>query len=211
MVATAVSVSAYRYVVILFAGFLQRVGSPQNGILQLRDRLYRSIAGPDFLIDYYPWYIGADEIARMISELDAECEDLLLRRLRVMIVGFSWGGATAVQVCSRLARQGICVDQLTLCDPVARHGRLGWLRALLPWSRLVVPDSVLRLTVFRQRHPRFRPTPPFFFPGGQRVVSGANTRINGVFELDLEHWEMDSAPDFHRVVFAEANRLKGST
>ncbi len=127
----------FKTVILFVAGFTQR-RSPSNGIHRAFDRAYRTHADATTLVLYLPWLVDVGEIAAMLERLSTETyrESAGETRLRIVIVGYSFGGYTAVQICRKFATGPaslFVVDELILCDPVARWvGRSGWTRAAVP-------------------------------------------------------------------------------
>ena len=188
---------SYRSAILLFGGFTQR-RNPSNGIRAAFDDAYRRDANPRTRIEYFPWAVNPAEIAEDLYQLCNEAMRDEGTRPRIAIIGYLFGGATAAAVARHLwdiSPISFEVDELVLIDPVARwFGRFGWTRALFP-STIRVAPIVNRVRWIRQRNPRFRPPPPFFFPFSHNVVvkDAAYTEIIAPSELDDEHIEIDNA------------------
>lgn len=200
--------SAFRYLHHFYAGFTHRVGVTSNGVYAAFDDVYRRWAGRDTLVEYFPWYLNPAGIAKAIVDRDVQCRAVHGHRLRVHQVGYSFGGQTAVHVAAELkaiAADRLFVDELCLCDAVARCGRLGWIRAANPWSVIRIPTNVLDVRAFVQNNPRWRPRKPFFFPAGHHLRWGTCDVVP--MELDAEHTEIDNTESFHSVVRVQAERL----
>lgn len=196
----------FRTAHIMIAGFTQRVGRSSNGVYRLFDECYRRFASQSTLVEYFPWYVSPDDIANALLERSLELQHGEHRMLSIQLVGYSFGGQTAVHVARQLQARGHSVDHLTLCDPVARFGRLGWLRAANPFGEITVPSTVLNVQWFRQWSRRWRLTPPFFFPRSHDVrIEGRPTPI--AIRSDREHTDIDNDPRFHRCVLDTAERL----
>lgn len=197
----------FRTAHIFVAGFTQRVGRSSNGVYRLFDECYRRFASQSTLVEYFPWYIHPQHIAELTAERDRECQHQSGSSLRVQIVGYSFGGQTAAHICDELDARSVGVEHLVLCDPVARYGRLGWLRAANPWSVIHVPRSVKSIDWFAQRHPRWQMSPPFFNPRGHRVDwAGGEVVERRVYHT---HSNIDNAPAFHRAVMDAATVISG--
>lgn len=177
------SVAVQRWL-ILFSGFLQREDRP-SGFLRLFADLNRLHAGPTTRVELRSWRDDAARLAEFV---------FLLRNgesPRITLYGYSWGGAAAIEFAGELRRRGLIVEHLVLCDAVYRHRyALGQWRALVPWSRLVVPENVRRVTWFRQRQS---------LPRGHEVVAAdaAATRVDTPHTLLCDHCWCDDAPGFH--------------
>lgn len=211
-------VSSYRYAHILFGGFTQRVGRAGNGMFELFDELYHRFAAADSVVEYFPWYVNPRDVAHTLAERNEKCSENYGVPLRLQIVGYSFGGQTAANVCRELDqlpdKPAVTIDHLSLCDAVARCGRLGWLRAANPFGTIRLPRNIHNMGAFVQRHRRWRLAPPFFFPAGQRLVIdeasidvGAATLPIEPRELPMEHDEIDGAFDFRNSVLEWAAEL----
>lgn len=203
--------TAYRQFHVFGAGFTHRRSMASNGIATAFDDTYRTYASPTTLVEYYPWYIAPWDIARRIAQLNEDCLATYRERLKIQLVGYSFFGQTAANICRCLQEElpeypAVTIDQLCLCDAVARRGRLGWVHALNPCSTIRIPRNVRLLNAFVQRHRRLRLSPPFFFPAGHRIVrevctpAGYEWRDVDPWELDAEHTEIDNHPLFHNAV-----------
>lgn len=203
--------TAYRHLHLHHAGFSHRRATAGNGVNVAFDDTYRTYASSTTLVEYYPWYIAPWDIARRIAQLNEDCLAAYGERLKIQLVGYSFGGQTAANICRWLQDDlpeypDVTIDQLCLCDAVARRGRLGWIHALNPFSTIRVPRNVKWLNAFVQRHRRFRIKPPFFYPAGHRILREVPTlqdfawnRFDPI-ELDAEHTEIDNHPHFHAAV-----------
>jgi hypothetical protein len=111
------------------------------------------------------------------------------------IAGYSYGGYAAIELAQHLAKLGLPVRHLILCDAVRRFHVAKWF-SLTQWTKLTVPANVQACTYFRQSED---------IPAGHRVVaeSGRTRLIDGGF-LPLGHNAMDEAPEFHAACAAVA-------
>ena len=202
---------AYRYAHIFFGSFTQRVGRCTNGVYAAFDRVYRLYAGPQSLVEYTAWYLNPLDVAAALAERNEDCLRETKRRLQIQLVGYSFGGQTAVNVARELNDHGVRVDRLLLCDAVARCGRLGWIWAMNPKSKIHVPKNVTRVTWLHQTHPRVRLERPYFFPAGHSVIAESPLTISkGPYEIEHEHVDMDDACAFHKCVDFDAEWLHSS-
>ena len=81
--------------------------------------------------------------------------------------GMGWG---AIQLSRELQRRGMGVNHIVSCDGVYRHPyRLGAWRALWPWSTILVPSNVGRVTYFYQRRN---------LPSGHEIVAEDSDATN---------------------------------
>lgn len=211
----------YRYLHIFISGFTQRWGRAGNGLHDVCDQVYRRYAAPDTLVMYFPWYINPADIAARIAELNEACLAAYGVPLQIQIVGYSFGGQTAANICRALSEipdtPAVTVDRLCLCDAVARCGRLGWLRAANPFSKIVLPANVDRVSAFIQRHSRLQLRAPLFFPAGHRLFIERPVWIDEEIaidqqpiepcELDAQHTDVDNAEEFHTAVLSDAAEM----
>lgn len=196
----------YRTAIVFVAGFTQR-RDEGNGIHAAFDRVYRRQAGPDSLVLYFPWIVDPSEVANYLASLAKETMTRTGHRLGLIIVGYSFGGYTATEICSCLQKTTDVVDDLILCDPVARwFGRFGWTRAAMP-GRITVSPNVRRVRWFAQNHRRFRLLPRSFSQQSPRR-DGPETLLTGPQMIDAEHTDIDGDPTFQRAVDWHCGNLK---
>lgn len=111
-----------------------------------------------------------------------------------MLAGYSWGGYTAIKLAQQLAKRGLRVRHIILSDAVYRHHYwLGQWRALVPWTKIVIPKNVQEVTWFYQRQN---------LPRGHNIVAlNGKTIINpGISVHGITHKYMDDCDQFHEAV-----------
>lgn len=199
----------WRWIHWLFAGFTQKRSRRSNGVRTLFEIIAREWAGPQTLVEYYPWIVDPGELAALAAEINADSLHQTGQPVNIQLVGYSFGGQTAVQLAQALAGTGAEVDSLILCDPVRRRGRLGWLAAANPWATLSVPSTVRELRVLRQRNPRWQLAPPFFWPAGHEVKSAGSVKRTPDIALTgtATHLTIDNHGRFQDFVLDAADRL----
>ena len=170
---------------IVLSGFLQRAGDV-NGVVLIWNELRRLVHGrPDAVAQLHSWNANLVDLAELIARTRPSEE-----MPRVHIYGYSWGGQSAVNLARELGRRGVPVDRLVLSDAVYRHWyKLGWWRAFVPWLKIRVPDTVRRVTHFRQQQS---------LPMGH-IVQAENpglTTVDPVVLLRVDHKWMDDAAEF---------------
>lgn len=194
------SQSRYRAAITFFGGLAQR-RRPTNGIYQAFNRTYHRHAAGDVLVSYFPWLADPSDVAQALAR------ETVHGRLRQLIVGYSFGGHTAVELCEKLAAVHVPVDGLILCDPVARwHGRFGWSRALVP-STITIPANVQFVTWFYQENPLLRLTPPFLFPRSHTVRRTSVDTAMLYVRSGAEHVDIDNTERFQQEVDLMAGDL----
>lgn len=199
----------FRYVHLCLAGFTQRYCRHGNGVHALFERLYQRYAGPQTLVEYFPWYVDPGRIAGCLAELNDTSLSETGQPVAVQVAGYSFGGQTAAHVADKLVGTGARIDEMVLCDPVCRRGRLGWLAAANPLAMIYVPDTVRRLRVLSQSRPRWQLAWPPFMPAGHRVLSHGHVQREPDHDLtdSATHLTIDNHGDFHELVLDAAERL----
>ncbi len=172
--------------IICFAGWMQHEGKP-IGMVRLWDDLCREHNGPDTRVLFYRWDHPVGDIAELMWRLG--------RDANVMLVGYSWGGMTAVNLARQLCKRRVAVDQLVLCDAVYRHWYwLGQWRALVPRSVIYVPRNVRRVTWFRQN---------WTLPRGHVIKAESPARTGVGKPIPpvgfVAHKHMDDMDSFHQL------------
>lgn len=166
-----------RKVVSVFSGRLQAFGTPGSGLAEIEHQCHQIASGcPGMRSQLYPWDVDADDVAE--SRWRYRPSGGFQSHL---VVGYSWGGQTAVNFCRALLRRGeVVIVGLYLCDPVRRWRLPRGIRAipsLLGVGSLVVPDEVEYVFGVRQRAPRWSVTrcwynglADLYVPAGHDVV-----------------------------------------
>lgn len=165
--------------IFCMSGFLQHKGRP-NGITRLWRKLYAEFAGPDCVVDHHPWNFDPGRIAEFVWRYS---DNQALPK--VLIVGYSWGGSSAVKLAEQLQLRGIDVAEMILVDAVYRHKYwCGQWRAFWPWSRILIPSNVLHVSWFRQ---------DVSLPRGHRVIARNpdRTKIEEPVQLYVSHQYVD--------------------
>ncbi len=169
--------------IICFAGWMQHEGKP-IGMVRLWDDLCREHNGPDTRVLFYRWNHSVGDIAELMWRLGREAN--------VMLVGYSWGGMTAVNLAKQLGKRRVTINELVLCDAVYRHWYwLGQWRALVSGSVIRVPSNVKHVTWFRQR------VGPWLMGHNVQIPRLASPQpVIG----HVPHNRMDDLPEFHETV-----------
>ena len=170
--------------VTCISGFLQHKGRP-NGITALWNYL-RKYNSPTLVLDHLLWTADVEK------EAEFRWRYLDQRENKNVIVGYSWGGQTAVNLCEHLNDRGIQVDHLILIDAVRRlrPWLLRW-TAFVPFMRLSIPENVKEVTWYTQNNN---------LPKGHKVVAKnpRKTKIHERIDMPLQHTYAD---DFYPAHF----------
>ena len=168
---------------ILIGGFHQHRGDASNGLSGVRSDLLHKYGRGNGLSDvnYLPWYTSADHLSRYIHRNgDFRGEGVT----KLQVAGYSYGGTTAVNLCSALQDLGIQVQELCLIDPVKRRSIYpwGWLASLNRWAKIEVTANVQNLHWFHQSTS---------WPRSHAVMSHKTTAITS-HKLMLRHSAVDN-------------------
>ncbi len=174
--------------VICFTGALQHEGN-DVGVVRLWNELRTKHSSPDTCILLYSWDHSVDHLAELMWRL-VQLDSL---HANILVVGYSWGGMTAVNLCRALDRRGdLMVRDLVLCDAVYRHRyRFGYWRSLASWFTIKIPSNVCRVRWFRQYENRPR--------GHNLKAKSIATDIQNPVTLNVKHNMMDDQPRFHEL------------
>ena len=184
--------------VVLIGGFTQR-DYRENGLQRLWMKLNR-VAVPMTHVALREWTVNTSRLAQRIWLVSRYDESPPI----IIVVGYSYGGQTAVNFCRDLARRGLMVESLVLCDAVFRWLRvLPTLSSLFSFWRIRVPRNVRMVRWFYQR---------MSIPFGHRVVRDDPEQTafwNNEFfgkELEAGHVYVDDNLEFHTHVLAQFMR-----
>ena len=149
----------------------------------------RKLSGQSTCVQFDDYDTDPESVAQFIRRNGSMMPEIIL-------VGYSWGGDCAVDVCWKLDDLGLEVEHLLLCDAVYRSSlkTMAW-RALTSSPKLKIPDNVAEVTWFYQRRNK---------PAGHVPVAvdpyndfdKAGTVIHPGKQLDMIHAAMDEAPEF---------------
>ncbi len=171
--------------VILFRGYTQREGS-FTGLERLYYKVKRVVGNGGNETILRAWTADVEEIAdRIFHNSDSSPT--------VIVIGYSWGGQTAVNLCKSLRKRGLSVNWLFLCDAVYR-ARHWWQypRSLLSWFSIRVPGNVARLWYCYQRENK---------PMGHTIHTEDGTVVYGRKPfVGVTHAHMDDQNSFHDAV-----------
>ena len=179
--------------VLLYMGFLQKQGRV-NGMVKLYLRILGELRAhrPNARVEIYTWDSDPDDRAEFILQTLPKN-----RKIRIVIVGFSYGGYTAKLLTDRLKDRGIEVELVFLLDAVYRHWyALGQWRSLVPWSTIRICDTVKRVIQYRQRNS---------LPSGHRIVvdNRLKTELGPINWVNAKHVFVDDQKYIHDECVAE--------
>lgn len=200
--------------ITIFPGWLETCGSPGSGMIRLAHEC-RSIAPwPDLEVNFFPWRVNVDDVAEYLRRFAPVNE-----RQRHLVVGYSYGGQTAVNFCRALLAHtalspagGVEITELWLCDPVRRWRWLPGVAALFGLGKLVVPDEVQAVWGVCQRAPRWSfsrwlndSNGLLYSPAGHAVAWRG--RRGMLLERFVNHSHIDDDRYFRRDVLRAVARL----
>lgn len=194
---TPIADRPFRRVHVVVSGFLQRYGD-RNGMARLWRALH-SQADADTAILHQRWCDDFRDVAEFVWRYRATQGE----PTRIALYGYSWGVAGCLRLARELQKRGMGVDYLVSSDGVYRHWYpLGSWRAMVSWSRLVVPSNVANVFWFRQRAN---------LPAGHEIVAEdrAKTQVFKPVVLTSTHQYMDDAPMFHAKAIEVSKWLSG--
>jgi len=182
---------------ICISGWLQNEGLPV-GMVSLWHDLHKAHAGPETCVTLREWRADWNALAELIWRMEGRAPP------RIAIYGYSWGGMSAVLLARQLERRGLGVQRMVLSDPIYRHWYpLGNWRALVSWSKIIVPANVERVDWFRQRRS---------LPRAHKLVAAdpAKTHISTAWEaVGIDHAHMDDLIEFQRRCRQVAQEIEG--
>ena len=189
--------------VVTFQGFTENL-EWETGTERLYQGIIREFSGPA-VTTAWPVKWNAD-----VKGLAAFCLRQGFRE--VIVIGYSWGaGYAAPRFCAQLAKHGVEVPQLLLCDPVYRPRWLpAWLgafplafRALLPGAKVKIPGNVRRVAWVRQTQ-----TLP---KGHDLVAEEERTVIEPALVLrQHSHTTIDNALEWRGLVHSKLKEILGN-
>jgi pimeloyl-ACP methyl ester carboxylesterase len=183
---------------IVISGFLQTEGTV-SGCVSLWRKLQR-LSDDNTSVILHSWKDNFSDLAELIWRFSPADE----HKLCIKVYAYSWGGYSAILLARALQKRGLNVRALVLSDAVYRHWYLlGQWRAMVPGSRIIVPDNVREVFWFRQREPRIQFGNGWrnvLCPAGHRVVAKnkSATKVHEPVILKVSHSYMDEAKQFQQ-------------
>lgn len=176
--------------IVVISGFLQNKGEP-NGITRIWRQLHAKMTDSTSVVYHLTWDSDIKATAEFMFRYSNRHQ-----RPKILLAGYSWGGQTAANLAFELDRRGLHVDQFVTADAVHRHKYwFGRWRAMVPWSKIRIPDSVKRVTWFRQKMNK---------PAGHQLV-GKN--VGDPIELHVAHQYADDAVVVENTILKLAEEL----
>lgn len=193
---------------LVIGGFLQTEGQGSlNGTMILWNRLHSKYAQADTVVEWHAWSADVDALAEKVVQFSVEGLP------KIYLYAYSWGATTAIRLARAFRRRGYTVHILCLCDGVYRHWYyLGQWRALVPGSRLQIPENVEEVYWYYQTRPRFSLMRkmlggPLFSPAGHKPQPlSKNTRIHPGIRLYHDHTHMDNSAEWQTSALLAAER-----
>lgn len=190
-------------IIVCISGWTQSRGK-YHGILQLREKLIAEghAHGVANRVWYLPWTTNWSGVA---NDLSIICNQHGMKPM-VLVAGYSYGGWAALRFAYKLWEHGIGVQNMILCDPVARPWY--WPRPIPSLTSLLgrersfamrVPNNVVNLYEYYQLENR---------PQGHKLITGNGTFFEHSVKLQVPHDRMDDAPEFQGCVMKYANEMR---
>jgi pimeloyl-ACP methyl ester carboxylesterase len=133
-----------------FSGFTQGEGTP-TPLEKIHRRVSQRLAAPDCVVTLNTWRDSVRDRAKRIQRWRNG------KPPRIVVVGYSYGGWSANNLCRELQKFDLEVEALLLCDPVGRiFGHLPSVFSMLNIIPLTVPANVRNLWTWRQVYDRPR-------------------------------------------------------
>ena len=144
----------------------------RTGVGRIHREILSTCSGPDTFVNLCSWRDDVSQLADTIHEWSDD-------ERRVVCIGYSYGGYTAVLLCRELEKRGIEVAHLLLIDAVWRY----WSKIASPGSlfenhKIVVPGNVKKVTSWRQRKGK---------PYGHPVVVNESKTATDFRTLNVAH------------------------
>lgn len=197
---------------VVISGFLQTEGR-LSGMVELWNNLRHKFVTPHTGVELRSWCSNWSDVAEMIWRTRGR--DVPTNESPIIkIFAYSWGGYSAMLLARELQKRGLDVEAMVLSDAVYRHRyTLGQWRAIVPWSKIVVPSNVKEVWWMRQQNPRVSMPDPIwqpwtaFMPAGHDVVpEDPNTIMHGPTLLRCSHVYADDATVFMSTAMAVAEK-----
>lgn len=172
--------------IVCFSGFLQE--GRLSGIEKIEDAIHRQCNGDSTRVLLKSWRDSPADVAQRIWNRCPEGH-----QPAVVIIGYSYGGYTAVLLARELEKRGLKVETMLLIDPVWRWAArwpslLSWLEG---WE-IKVPSNVRKLYGWTQKVDT---------PAGHKIVPSGST-ISDIQTLMRAHNIMDDAMEvYNRAMF----------
>lgn len=115
---------------------------------------------------------------------------------KVVLIGYSYGGRTVVQIAEQLKKRGIEVETMILCDAVYRpFNSFPSFTSMLPLWTLNIPNNVKKVYSFLQRTNK---------PQGHtvKIDDKRKTTHNTRLIEGVTHQYMDDLPEFRDLCLA---------
>jgi pimeloyl-ACP methyl ester carboxylesterase len=177
----------------MFMGHRQHPGE-KTGIEVLYFELRKLYGTHPVEIRLYEW---RDDVQRIADQIHAWS----IPEPTIIVIGYSWGGATAELLCRELERRGYAISRLYLCDAVSRsEWRIRYWRSLWGWGPIRIPGNVVRLWSCRQ-------TANYPMGSELKLDNPHTEHIQGFTSTTINHRWMDEQTAFHYRVIKDLQFL----
>lgn len=170
--------------IICFTGWHQE--GRLSGLEKIEDAIHRQCNGDDTRVLLKSW---KDSPADLASRIWNRCPEG--HQPAIVVIGYSYGGYTAVLLARELDKRGLKVEMMLLIDPVWRP--FTWIPSVLSmlgWWTIDVPSNVRSLHAWHQN---------VDLPSGHTLIVDHKT-LCSEDTLNVSHQHIDDAP----VVFNRA-------
>ena len=164
-----------------------------TGVEMLQDDLHVQCSCPHTRVILKSWHDSPSSIAARIKNRCGEDLDPA-----IVIIGYSWGGYSAVLMARELRRRGLTVDNLLLADAVWRSRFfIGYPLSLLDKFAIMIPSNVKQVHTWRQTSNT---------PRGAKIIIEDPSKTDWVTNEVLPHIDHQYVDD-HRPFLLTAKRL----
>ncbi len=161
----------------------------RTGVGRIHRDILAKCSAPDTYLQLCSWRDDVSQMADNIMEWGGGLPE-------VVLIGYSYGGWTAVLLCRELKRRGFAVDHLVLIDAVWRwQQRLASISSLFDGHQIAVPDNVKRVTSWRQKVSK---------PMGHPIVGDEKRITIDRRTLNVAHLYADDVPEVRELAVSIA-------
>ncbi len=174
--------------IVCITGFMQPEGRV-TGVESLQDELHRLCLCRSTRVILKSWRDSAYHVAERIWNRRPQN-----KQLHVVLIGYSWGGYTAVKLAWELRKRGLEVESLILSDAVWRSKTpIFYPLSMVNYFPIHIPDNVHTLYTWRQVSNR--PRGAEIKLQDKDVTKWITNRVHD----DIDHQYMDDDDEFLRI------------
>jgi len=169
--------------IIVFTGFLQE--GRLSGLEKIEHAIHQQCNCDSTRVILKSWQDSPGAVASRIWNRQPEGHPPA-----IVIIGFSYGGFTAVLLARELGKRGLKIETMLLIDPVWRWlAELPSVLSLGSWWEINVPKTVRTLFAWFQKVDR---------PRGHRLIVDENHTLYFPKTLKRTHNQMDDAEEVYK-------------